>query len=134
MENTLSIIALVVSVFTLIANFIRNNYARSSFEDKVYERFVQMWTDIDKVFIEHPNMHKFFYYDRVSQTYAKLLPGDKDFGLGICIAEMFRDAFQYAAPLEKYLSENDKQSYEDYKKMIAASPIVQASLVRYQWH
>ena len=134
MEIIIAVLALAVSVIALISNFTSNKYERNSFEDQIYQRFVQMWFEMDKVFIEHPEMHKYFYIDKVGNAYAELLSDNKNFELGICIAEMFCDVFQYSQPLEKYLTKDDKESYEDYKKMIMHSPIVRTSLDRYQWH
>lgn len=134
MEMTISIIALVISIFALIPKFASNRYARSSYKDQVRDRFVQMLDDMDKVFVEHPEMHKYFYFDETNKTYAELLPGNKDYELGLCIAEMFRDAFQYILPLKEHLSEYDRESYEDYKKMIESSPIYRTSLNHFNWH
>lgn len=134
MDIILAVLALVVSAFALISNFTTNKYERNSFEDQVYERFAQMWFDMDQVFISYPHMHKYFYRGGENNGYALMMREDKDFELGICIAEMFCDVFQYSEPLEKYLSKEDKASYEDYKRMIMASPIVQIAKERHNWH
>ena len=61
MDVIIAILALAVSTFALISNFTSNKYERNSFEDQVYQRFAQMWFDMDQVFITHPYMHKYFY-------------------------------------------------------------------------
>lgn len=134
MDAIIAVLALVVSLFALISNFTSNKYERSTFEDQIYQRFAQMWFDMDQVFIAHPEMHKYFYQGGENNGYALLTPEDDNFELGICIAEMFCDVFQYSTPLERYLSEDDRASYVDYKKMIMASPIVQLTQQRHNWH
>ena len=47
---------------------------------------------------------------------------------------MFQDVFQYSKPLEQYLSEEDRASYLDYKKMITEAPIVKVAHERHNWH
>ena len=134
MESTLAIVALVVSIFALIPSFTSNRYEKISFKDQVYERFAQMWFDMDHIFIDHPEMHKYFYKVESTGKYAILNPNDDKFELGICIAELFTDVFQYTAPLEEYLSESDRASYLDYKKMIMDAPIMHAMKQEHQWH
>jgi len=134
MDIVIAILALIVSAFALISNFTSNKYERHSFQDQVYQRFAQMWFDMDQIFITHPNMHKYFYRDGENKGYELLTPEDENFELGICISEMFCDVFQYSEPLEKYLLKDDRESYEDYKKMIMAAPIVQSARERLNWH
>lgn len=130
----LSLIALVVSIIALVSGFISNKYENASFMDQVYQRFAQMWFDMDQIFIQHPHMHKYFYRDSKTGSYADINPDSEDFELALCIVEMFSDIFQYTEPLEKYLLENDKNSYNDYKKMINASPAVKYSKEKYHWN
>ena len=134
MDIVIAILALVVSAFALISNFTSNKYERKSFEDQVYQRFAQMWFDLDQIFITHPYMHKYFYQGGENNGYATLTDNEENFELGICISEIFCDVFQYSEPLEKYLSKNDRESYEDYKKMIMSSPIVQTARKCHNWH
>lgn len=134
LETVISLLALVVSAIALISGFISNRYQSISVNDQVYERFAQMWFDMDKVFLKHPRMHKYFYRLEETGEYEDLNPDDDDFELGVCIAEMFQDVFQYSMPLEQYLSEADRASYLAYKKMITDAPIVKVANKRYNWH
>lgn len=134
LETVISLFALVVSAIALISGFISNKYQSISVNDQVYERFAQMWFDMDEVFLKHPRMHKYFYRLEETGEYAVLQPDDVDFELGVCIAEMFQDVFQYSKPLEQYLSEEDRASYLDYKKMITEAPIVKVAHERHNWH
>ena len=114
MEMIISIIALVIS---LCAFFID----RASLKDQAYDRFTQLWFGMDEVFIEHPEMHKYFYRDEQG-NYAELKEDSEEYELAICIAQRFCDAFQYTAPLEKHLNESNRNSYIAYKNMIFESP------------
>ena len=134
MEGVIAVFALIISVFALIPSFTSNKYEKISFNDQVYERFAQMWFDMDHIFIEHPEMHKYFYKSEITGDYVYLNPGDDGYELGICIAELFGDVFQYTTPLEKYLAKADRDSYVDYKKMIMESPIMKTMKQQYQWH
>lgn len=134
LETAISLFALVVSLIALISGFISNRYQRISVNEQVYDRFAQMWYDMDQVFIKNPHMHKYFYRLNETGEYASLQPDDGDFELGICIAEMFEDVFQYSKPLEKYLRAEDRASYMAYKDMIKGAPIVKAARTRHNWH
>lgn len=115
MELAISIIALVVSLIAIFNE-------RTSLHDQAYDKFSQLWFGMDQVFIDYPRMHKYFYKE--NGVYTDLDENNKDFELGICIAEKFCDVFQYTAPLEKYLKRTDRESYVQYKEMVLSSPIV----------
>lgn len=134
MEVVLAIAAFAVSVVALISNFMTNRHESVSFKDQVYDRFAQMWFDMDQIFIDHPQMHKYFYRNYITGKYAELLEDHDDFELGLCISEMFSDVFQYSEPLEQYLTKEDRASYRDYKKMIMDAPIVKKSKEVHSWH
>ena len=133
-ETIIALVALVISIVSLISSFLSNKYDKISVREQVYDRFSKMWYDMDEVFIKNPQMHKYFYRNNETGRYGELKPGDKDYELGICIAELFDDLFQYTKPLEKYLRKDDLASYNDYKKMIMDSPIVQTAKRKYKWH
>ncbi len=134
MEAILAVAALVISLFALIPSFSSSKYDKFSFQDQVYERFAQMWFDMDHIFIDHPEMHKYFYKSEITGQYVPLLPDDERYDLGICIAELFSDVFQYTEPLERHLSDKDRASYLDYKTMITEAPIMLAMQQQHQWH
>lgn len=54
MDIVIAILALVVSAFALISNFTSNKCERNSFEDQVYQRFAQMWFDLDQILLRTP--------------------------------------------------------------------------------
>ncbi len=134
MEIIIAVSALIISIFALIPSFTSNKYEKMTLNDQVYQRFAQMWFDMDHIFIDHPQMHKYFYRSEITGEYAELTSDNEYYDLGICIAEMFCDVFQYTAPLEAYLSDADRESYIDYKKMIMNAPIVQLMQQQHQWH
>ena len=133
MDTVFSVAAIVVSLVALISNFTSNRYEHISYREQVYHRFSQMWFDLDHIFIEHPHMRKYFYRNQATGSYVPLPEAGPDYELGLSIAEMFGDVFQYSRPLEEYLDEEDLASYREYKKMITASPAVQALLTGYRW-
>lgn len=134
MDMVIAILALVISAFALVSNFTSNKYEREALRDQIYQRFAQMWFDMDQIFIDYPYMRKYFYQGGENYGYAVLKPEDKDFDRGLAIAERFCDVFQYSEPLEKYLKEDDLASYLDYKEMILAAPIVKLTQQRNDWH
>ena len=130
----LPIAAIIISVIAIIPSFKSTEIEQMSLREQAYQQFAQMWFELDKIFIDHPYMHKYFYKFNEKQDYVDLKPEEDNYDLGICIAEMFCDVFQYSEPLEKYLTKEDRDSYRDYKKMIMACPIVQRSLNQHKWH
>lgn len=133
MEIIVSVSALLVSLIALVSNFMSNRYESNSFKDQVYQRFAQMWFDMDQIFINHPHMRKYFYHNNQDE-YEVISPENEDYPLGLCIAEMFCDVFQYSEPLEQYLKKEDRESYEDYKKMITNAPVVKMLIAQNDYH
>lgn len=77
---------------------------------------------MDEVFVEQPHMHKYFY--EVGCLIPNKNGSDKekdDYELGICIAEKFREMFQYSEPLTKYISNEFVESYYNYLKKITST-------------
>lgn len=67
-------------------------------------------------------MHKYFY-DNIMPDPVK---DKEDYELGICIAEQFREVFQYSAPLADQLPEfyfDYVKSYEEYMARISNTKI-----------
>ncbi len=133
MSDMIAILALIVSALALVPSLVSNLYERHTFSDQVYQRFTQMWFDLDQVFIAHPDMHKYFYQCKLTGTYAALHPEDENYALGLCISELFMDVFQYSEPMERYLSKEDRKSYLNYKAMICNAPIVKHFKQIYKW-
>ena len=119
MEIGISLAALILSIVAIV-------FQRESLKDEAYNRFSQLWFDMDQVFIDHPQMHKYFYRNR-DGAYAAIEASHPDYELAVCIAERFCDAFQYTDPMEKYLRAGDRQSYKRYREMICASPVLAQS-------
>lgn len=121
-EILVSIFALIISLGAFVAAMISSVYARRSYQDNVYEIFFKMWFTMDQIFIEYPHMHKYFY-DNIMPDPATQ---KEDYELGICIAEQFREVFQYSAPLADQLPEyyyDYVRSYEDYMARISSTSI-----------
>ncbi len=125
MELILSIVAIVVSLFALFND-------RTSLHDQAYEKFSQLWLDMDQLFVDHPEMHKYFYKNHNGE-YAEISKDMKEYEQALCIAEKFKDIFQYTSPFEKYLTQSDRKSYNEYKRMILESPIIKISSDDLSW-
>lgn len=132
-EVFIALIALAVSIFALLSSFVSNKHETQAYINTVYERFSQMWFSMDGIFIDKPHMRQFFYKDYETNQYAELRPDDENYTLGICIAEMFCDVFQYCAPLEYHLTAEDRASYNAYKNMIMNAPIVRIANQKNGW-
>ena len=50
MEIGISLAALILSIVAIV-------FQRESLKDEAYNRFSQLWFDMDQVFIDHPQMH-----------------------------------------------------------------------------
>lgn len=99
MEIIIAVLALAVSGIALISNFTSNKYERNSFEDQIYQRFVQMWFEMDKVFIEHPEMHKYFYIPSEIKPYMMLINLHKKYTIiakCIFVMKKFRENINFA--------------------------------------
>ncbi len=114
MELIISIVAIVISLLALFNE-------RTSLHDQAYDKFSQLWFDMDQIFIDYPYMRKYFYANEKGE-YVSIASDDDHYDLAICIAERFSDVFQYTEPMEKYLKKEDRKSYAAYKKMIQSAP------------
>lgn len=86
MELIISVIAITLSLVAIISE-------RESMHDQAYDRFSQLWFGMDEVFILHPEMHKYFYYD-INREYVPIEEKESCYELAVCIAERFCDAFR----------------------------------------
>lgn len=125
MEYVLSIVATIISLVAIVMQ-------RMSLHDQAYEKFMRIWLDMDQLFVDHPEMHKFFYKDQDGK-YAEISKAMDEYPLAVCIAEKFKDIFQYTFPFEKYLTAQDRDSYIKYKKMIGNSPVIRLFNADFTW-
>ena len=92
----------------------------------VHRQFAEMWFMMDGIFIEYPELHQYFYPSG-DIDYRKKLPQDpRDMERAICIAEKFRDVFQYSEHMAKSiidLYEGDCASYLMYMQRIQNTEI-----------
>ncbi|MBR7077478.1 MAG: hypothetical protein IKI41_01905 [Clostridia bacterium] len=120
--STSEIISTVLSVTALLVSFFVFFRDQIALRDQAYDRFSQLWIELDSMFIQYPTLHKYFYRDNNGE-YEKDTSGlkEEDKARLICIAERFADVFQYTFPMEKYIKRKDRKSYFAYKKMINES-------------
>ena len=132
--STSEIITTALSVTALVISFIVFFRDQIALRDQAYDRFSQLWTEMDNTFVKYPQLHKYFYKDNngeYTEDFSSLEDEDKE--RLICIAERFNDVFQYTFPMEKYITRKDRKSYVAYRKMICESPAMIAANKRLRW-
>lgn len=85
-----------------------------------------MWFLLDGIFIEHPNMHKYFYQEEFKSKVPNSQDHLEEYELGICIAEQIREIFQYTEPLIVQLPRKYDRfivSYKDYFERVSKSQL-----------
>jgi len=119
--------ALIVSICAVGLTLYEGMNQRWSYKEQVYQGFVNIWFEIDRLFIEQPHMRKYFYNN------AEISSDDKDFDLAMSIAEFFDDAFAYSESQAMQIPHDLKSSYEDYKKKIRSMNVLRAYKDEYEW-
>lgn len=119
---TLNDIILLFSLLTsLVALFFSLVHDRTTNAELAYEKFFSFWLEMDSCFIDHPSIHKYFY----DNAWTNKLPpevGD-DYDLALCVAERFRDVFQYSEQIARNVPSQYKESYYEYMNRIMNTAI-----------
>lgn len=128
----LDIITIIISVIALftaaITAIIENRNHRVDVYTEISREFAEMWFEMDGLFIDSPGLHQYFYPTEEGKPCCSMPEeGTRDYYQAICIAEKFRDIFQYSEHLAVQLFDNgnkeDAYSYYMYMKRISACPI-----------
>ena len=117
-NDIILLLSLLVSLGALIVSLA---YNRTTHVENAYERFLSFWIEMDSCFIEHPSVHKYFY----DCEWNNRLPdeGSSEYELALCIAEKFRDVFQYSEQIARDIPKKYKASYYDYMNRIMNTAI-----------
>ena len=86
-DMILSLVAIFISSCVLLVTVLQSFYEKRTYQNKVYETFFKMWFLLDGIFIEHPNMHKYFYQVEFKSKVPNSQDHLEEYELGICIAE-----------------------------------------------
>lgn len=122
-NSTISLILSIIAVIVSIGSWITQS---KSNEKEANAVFANLWLDLDQMFIDHPEMHKYFYTHNTKKEKStemdlqpEAIPSDEStYELAICIAEKMVDAFQYAELFKDSLSKKDQKSYYEYRDKI----------------
>ena len=126
----ISIVAVVAAIGTVILQVISNHAQIKRNQKDINAVFANLWIELDQMFIEHPNMHKYFYAHDIKKDDSPLsgqpeaVP-EEDYELAICIAERIVDVFQYAELFKDSLNTTDRESYEQFKKRFFSSEFME---------
>ena len=123
----ISFVAVMISIGTIYVQ-IKGN------QKNVNSIFANLWFDLDQVFTDHPEMHKYFYSHSTdgymtSKELITTIPepqkeNEEEFELALCIAERIVDVFQYADLFKDSLNQEDRDSYERYRKRMLSIPFM----------
>ena len=125
-DMILSLVAIFISSCVLLVTVLQSFYEKRTYQNKVYETFFKMWFLLDGIFIEHPNMHKYFYQEEFKSKVPNSQDHLEEYELGICIAEQIREIFQYTEPLIVQLPRKYDSfivSYKDYFERVSKSQL-----------
>ncbi len=117
-NDIILLLSLLVSIGALIVSLTYNKFVHI---ENSYERFLSFWIEMDSCFIEHSSVHKYFY----DSEWNNRIPDEEsdDYEIALCIAEKFRDVFQYSEQISKDIPEKYKPSYYDYMNRIMNTAI-----------
>ncbi|MBQ6628245.1 MAG: hypothetical protein IJH65_05440 [Methanobrevibacter sp.] len=121
MVSTISLIISIVAVITSVGTLFAQNYGNKKSTNAL---FANLWIELDQIFIDHPDMHKYFYSHSTDINEVNPNPApvvEKDYEQALCIAERIVDVFQYAELFKDSLSKKDKDSYEKFKLRMFSS-------------
>ncbi|MDR1779056.1 MAG: hypothetical protein LBR14_04855 [Clostridiales Family XIII bacterium] len=110
--GALDIAAIVVSLAAVFIAFYEGRNVRRSFQEQTYQEFVATWFELDKFFIDDPELRKYFY-----ENYP-LEESDPKYGKVLSVAEYFDDAFTYANSQSGIIPPNLRASYKNYQDRI----------------
>lgn len=112
MSLLISLFALLVSLITFLIEFV---YFRKNYKMERYNAFLSFWVEVDDIFIDYPYLHKYFYDNK----YVNEIPyNENEKELAICIAEKFRDVFQYSEEISYSIDKKYSKSYYEYMHRI----------------
>lgn len=115
------IISIIAALISLASFYVALVYSKKSYRTSEYNRFLEYWIEMDDIFIKHPEIHKYFY----GNAKDKIPNNENEKEIAICIAERFRDTFQYSEITSTSIPKDHKESYEEYKERIKATAIYQ---------
>jgi len=114
-----TIIAIIVSICALCLTIYQGYQQRRSNQEQIYQAFVSTWFDTGRMFIEHPELRKYFY-DRVPLS---LSPDETEYQLAMAVAVYFDDAFAYTERQSKTIQRVLTTSYIRYKNYIETTDV-----------
>jgi hypothetical protein len=120
-----AILALVVSIIALGLALFEGIMQQRSYREQVYQGFANSWFELDKIFIEYPELRKYFYDG------ASLDKDNPDYNQVISIAELFDDAFTYSREQARVIPQPLEKTYINYRDKIEQSPAFLAYLEQY---
>jgi hypothetical protein len=105
MADYLSIFALLVSFASLAISIY---FAKRGNENSAYDRATDLFLEIDRVFIEHPEVRLYFYGNQ------DLQPGDPIAPKVEAVAELILDVFEWIWRRQRELSLKDQEGWRRY--------------------
>jgi hypothetical protein len=119
--------AIIVSICALFLALYEGRQAQKSFREQVYQGFVSSWFELDKLFINNPELRKYFYegtsLSRTDPNYLKV----------ICVAEYFDDAFAYSKSQADVIPANLRESYRKYREKVEKTPAFRVYRKQNEW-
>jgi len=111
------VVAVVISICALMLTLYESIQTRKSLREQTYQGFINTWFELGKIFIEYPELRKYFYDKH------ELIEDDENFQRAMAIAVFYDDCFAYAESQSKNIPKNLKKSYDTYKNEIKSRDV-----------
>lgn len=130
------IIALVISIcalgLTLYQGYqmrVSNEHLLTTWKEQTYQGFVNTWFETGKIFIEHPELRKYFY-----EGAELVLPvNDPEYHRAMEVAIFLDDAFRYTESQSESIPNSLSISYKRYKSHIQSMDVWTKYREHYPW-
>ena len=129
-EVLIGLIQTIISVLGFVAVVVSLIYVAQNIKTQVYQSIGNQLIDINKVFVDHPELRPYFYEGK------EISKGSKLYGLATSIAEMRLDFYDSVLIQMKYFPKYFVVGWkETIRDVFAFSPIMRETLeIRRKWY
>lgn len=131
-----SIVAMIISTCALGLTFyqgyqmrVSNKHLLKTWKEQTYQGFVGTWFETGKIFIEYPELRKYFY----EGTELQLPESEAEYQRAMEVAIFLDDAFRYTESQAASIPNSLSISYKRYKAHIQAMDVWKKYRAKYPW-
>lgn len=103
--QVLDIIAIVISIISLLAVLYQNISLKITLENQIYESFISNSLEIDRLLIEYPHIRKYVYYGE------KVDDSTPDIDRIMSVIEFIVDCVENIEVYKKYIPKNRRDGW-----------------------